>query len=269
MVGKISSGGFAGGIFNYLEREKSEIVSTNMLGETKQELTRDFLECAELNPRVEKPVKHHVISFSPEDMKKLSPELLEDLIKDYLEDTGYSNNQYAAFIHKDSNVDHLHLVINKVDFDGLNTHPKFEKKQARKTLMKLEEKYNLTRTPAKSLDKSKHYEIGKKNFKGKDKEGIKSVINETLHRLKVKTDKEFVKHIKSAGIGIKINSAGNGINFELNGKSYKASSIDRKLSFGKILNTIAENKKEFDLKELKKIEPKIEPKRNHKPRMRM
>jgi hypothetical protein len=249
MVGRITSGKFASGIFNYLEKEKAELISKNMSGENKQELTKEFLMCAELNTNVQKPVKHHVISFAPEDKGKLTDEKREELIQDYLKDTGYSNNQYVAFLHKDTKQDHVHIVINKVDFDGQNTHPKFEKKQARKTLMTLEEKYNLRRTPEKSLRPELNYERGEKEMKERmndqglktDKEEIKTIVNESLNDQKIWNRDLFERDLKRKGVEVKKNKAKNGYNFEYKGQQYKASSIDRKLSFQKINERLEQN----------------------------
>lgn len=240
MIGRISSGKFPAGIFNYLEREKSEIISKNVFGSSPSELTKEFLLCAELNPRVEKIIKHHVISFAPEDKDKLNPEMLNDLINDYLEKSGYTNNQYAAFIHNDSQQKHLHLVINKVDFDGKNTHPYYEKKQARKILMELEEKYDLRKTPEKSLNPEKNYNRGEKEMieryekknKRTDKMLLKELIQEGLNR--AKTEDRFIYLMNLNGIKTEKNKAGNGYRFHFKGRTYKASSVDRNLSYAKI-----------------------------------
>lgn len=261
MVGKITSGKFAAGIFEYLAKEKSEIISKNMGGETKEELTKEFLMCTKLNTRVQKPVKHHVISFAPQDRSKLTPEVLQSIVKDYLYQSGFTNNQYAAYIHFDTNIEHLHLVINKISFDGINTHPKFEKRSARKILMDLEQKYNLTRTPEKSLDKSKNYDRGvvemEQRFAATDgkreteKDQIKRVIKAALERNPTSKE-QFIKLSKSAGVEVLPNKAGNGYKFRYKETEYKASTIDRKLSFANIEEQIQQNQKAEELKQQQK-----------------
>jgi hypothetical protein len=240
MIGRISSGKYPAGIFNYLEREKSEIISKNVFGSSPAELTKEFLLCAELNPRVEKIIKHHVISFAPEDKDKINSEMLNNLINDYLEKSGYTNNQYAAFMHNDTHQKHLHLVINKVDFDGKNTHPYYEKKQARKILMELEEKYDLRKTPEKSLNPEKNYNRGEKEMierynkthKPTDKMLLKNLIKEGL--IRAKTEDRFIFLMGKNGVKVEKNKAGNGYRFHYNGRIYKGSTIDRNLSYAKI-----------------------------------
>jgi hypothetical protein len=250
MVGRISSGGFASGIFDYLDREESETISKNMSGENKEELTKEFLMCSDLNQNVEKPVKHHVISFADEDKEKLNPEKLNELVQDYVEKSGYSNNQYVAYLHKDTDKEHVHIVINKVDFDGKNCHPKFEKKHARQVLMELEEKYNLKKTPEKSLKPELNYERGEKELKDRleekglkmDKDEIKTIVNGSLNNPKIWNKDLFEEEMKKKGVKVKQNKAKNGYNFEYKDKQYKASTIDRKLSFKKIGERLEENK---------------------------
>ena len=249
MIGKINTGNFASGLFDYLERDKSEIISKNMLGETKEELTKEFLMCAEMNQRISKPVKHFVISFSDQD-NKLPGEKLEAIVKDYLKEMNYDNSQYVAYLHTDSNVPHLHIVTNRIDYNGKSVKDNHEKRRSRAILMKLEQKYNLTKTPKESLDKSKNRKLDEIKMedrlhadgKATDKETIKDLVNETLDR-KVWNEEEFKKLLKKSGVEVKQNKAGNGYKFEYKGREYKASSIDRNLSFKRIGKRLEENKK--------------------------
>jgi len=257
MVGRITSGAYPAGIFNYLEREKSEIISKNVGGSSPSELTEEFLLCAELNPRVEKIIKHHVISFAQEDKEKINPEMLNNLINDYLEKSGYTNNQYAAFMHNDKQHKHLHLVINKVDFDGKNTHPYFEKKQARKILMELEEKYNLRKTPEKSLKPEKNYNRGIQEMKDRlkndgqltDKQELKNLINEGL--IRSNSEDRFIYLMNFNGIKTEKNKAGNGYRFHFKGRIYKASTVDRNLSYAKIQEHFKERQNRYKISSIK------------------
>lgn len=254
MVGKISQGNFFGGAIDYAkDKNKSVKIDSNMMSNSNKDLTKEFLLCANLNTRVKKKVKHFVISFSAEDETKLNPELMQNLTKDYLQKMGYANNQFVAYLHQDTSKEHLHIIANRVDFDGEAVSDSFDKKRSRASLMKLEQKYNLTRTREKSLDKSKNYNKDEKEMikrmknKGKltDKQVIKNVIITALER-GVKNKNEFEKSLNADKIKLKENKAGNGYNFEFNDQNYKASSIDRNLSFAKIQESFKNNTQIFE-----------------------
>lgn len=250
MVGKISTGNFFCGAVEYArDKNKSVKIDSNMMSESSKDLTKEFLLCANLNTRVKKKVKHFVISFSAEDGKKLNPEILRNITQEYLQKMDFKNNQYVAYLHNDTDKKHLHIIANRVDFDGKIVKDSFDKKKSRASLMELEQKYNLTRTPGQSLDKSKSFNKDEKemtkrlNDKKKltEKQELNNHIVEALRDDKAKDKKEFEKLLNKKNIELITNKAGNGYNFVFKDKRYKASSVNRDLSFAKINQVLKEN----------------------------
>jgi hypothetical protein len=254
MVGKIKTGSNFKGVLLYNEKEKAEIISKNMIGENSQELTREFLLCQKES--IEKPVKHFVISFSEEDKSKLTNEKLEQITKDYLKEMGFEDSQYVAFSHHDTKMSHLHIIANRIDLNHKVVKDTFDRKQSRVVLMKLENKYDLTRTPAKSLNPELHYNKNEKELHKRiagtgqmtDKQIIKSYIDAALER-KPTEDMKFIKLLNNSGIMVIENKAKNGYKFRYKETEYKASTIDRNLSFAKIKEQINHNKQELELKQ--------------------
>lgn len=64
--------------------------------------------------RSNKPLKHFVIAFSPEDTSRLTPEILQEYADKHLEALGLSEHQAVIAEHIDTDHRHLHLIINKV-----------------------------------------------------------------------------------------------------------------------------------------------------------
>lgn len=254
MVGNIHPPGsnFAG-LLHYNDRHKSTLVSKNMAGETAHELNREFEMCRKLNPRVQQPVQHHTISFAPQDHPKLTPDLLQGIVADYIEQMGYSNNQYVSYLHGDTDAMHLHLAINKVDLDGKNTHIAYSKRKSRSVLMDLEEKYDLVRTRSRTPENEKQnwysktyretadrlHAAGKKT----NKEIIKGAIESALAK-HPRSEDEFAYHLMSQGVDMAKNKAGNGYNFALAGtdRKFKASTIHRSFSFAKLNEQFEKNR---------------------------
>jgi hypothetical protein len=125
--------------------------------------------------------------------------------------------------------------------------------------MELEKKYDLTRTPAKSLNPELHYNKNEKELHKRiagteqmtDKQIIKSYIDAALER-KPTTKEHFEKLLKSADVETITISAGNGYKFRYKETEYKASTIDRNLSFEKIQKQIQQNQQAQELKQQQK-----------------
>lgn len=271
MVGKIKTGANFKGVLRYNEKEQAELIDKNMAGNNAQDLTREFLLGQELNKRVEKPVKHHIISFGRVDKEKLTPELLQEITQDYLHRFGYSNNQYVSYLHQDTNLPHLHIIVNKVDMDGQNTHLKLEKNRARKILMELEKKYGLEETREHNPDKDAYYDktytetqkrLYRQDLKKTDKEYIHTAIASAIDQKPISPD-DFAKKIKE--YGVELIRQGGGYKFSYKGREYKASTIHREFSYSK-LNQIFERNNEKRKQAAKQIHG--EPEKKAKQRKR-
>jgi hypothetical protein len=132
--------------------------------------------------------------------------------------------------------------------DGKNTHLDFEKRKSRNILMELEKKYNFTRTREQATEQSNNYDKTyaetkdtlKKEGKKTDKEIIKDSIKQALEK-KPLSEHYFSSFLKQQGINLI--KKGRGYKFEYNGRTYKASNIDRKFSFAKLNEIFEENNK--------------------------
>jgi hypothetical protein len=97
-------------------KDRAEILWYNQCFGNRQELTRQFKEVSRLEPNMSKPVFH--ISLSLPSGERLPKGALVDLASDCARSLGFDKNQYVAILHKDTSQQHLHLVANRVGFDG-------------------------------------------------------------------------------------------------------------------------------------------------------
>lgn len=125
-----------------------------MVGETPQELTAEFQFSKQLNPRVEKPVYHAVLSVP-------SGEYIPDakwraIALDYLEGMGFDKNLFAIIRHTDRDHDHIHIAATRIKLDekGTCVSDSWNYLRSEKLIEQLEEKYNLTPS-ARSFDKER------------------------------------------------------------------------------------------------------------------
>ena len=96
MIGHIEHGSDFGGLFRYLlaEDKGARIIGGNAAGRTAFELTQEFNNCADQRRTTKKPVKHLIVSFSPED-GHVADEVKARIAKGAVKELGYTYNQYV------------------------------------------------------------------------------------------------------------------------------------------------------------------------------
>src|SRR4051812_43146203 len=127
MIGKINMGKSFYGCIEYCLEDKiqqenepvmknrAEVLMYNKCFGDLHELVQQFQETRQLNKAVSKPVLHVTLSLATTD--KLSRDKLMELGEQCAKQMGFSNNQYIAVLHHDTNHQHIHIVGNRIGFD--------------------------------------------------------------------------------------------------------------------------------------------------------
>lgn len=155
MIGKITTGSNFDRLFRYLLKDdkQARLIGGDrlLLEPNAKELASQFNWIASTRPTTKKPVKHLSIGFAPTDG------VVDDSIKVAISEAvvnglGYTNNQWIAIAHGRNDPghdwqhdhDHIHIVINAIDFNGERVSDSFDKTRLEKILRELEKEYDLT-----------------------------------------------------------------------------------------------------------------------------
>ena len=155
MIGKITTGSNFNRLFRYLLKDDKEariICGDRILLEPNAtELASQFNWIARTRPTTKKPVKHIAIGFAPTDgeVDDSTKVAISEAIVNKL---GYTDNQWIAIAHGRNDPghdwqhdhDHLHIVINGIDFNGERVSDSFDKTRLEKILRELEAEHKLT-----------------------------------------------------------------------------------------------------------------------------
>lgn len=154
MIGKISIGKSFRGCISYcledktpewndqpLLKNRAEILSYNLCFGNKKELIQQFGEVRLLNPKLSKPVLHITLSLAPGE--KLSRGKLIEMVEECARHMGFEKNQYISVHHNDTKHQHIHIVANRVDFDGKTLKDNHNYKRIANYCRKMELKYDL------------------------------------------------------------------------------------------------------------------------------
>lgn len=154
MIGKISTGKSFRGCLSYCLEDKAlkhseevafknraEVLFYNQCFGNKEELIRQFNEVRLLNQKASKPVMHITLSLAPGE--QLRKDKLEELCEACASEMGFQNNQYIAIAHRDTDHQHLHLMANRIGFDGKTVSDSNSYKKMAAYCRKMELKYGL------------------------------------------------------------------------------------------------------------------------------
>ena len=165
LIGKITTGSDFNGLFKYLFKESKDarlIGGDRVLLEPDAEsLAEQFNWIAKTRSTTKKPVKHLSIGFAPADgiVDESTKVAIAEAVVNKL---GYTNNQWVVIAHGRNdpehdwqhNHDHIHLVVNGIDFDSKRVKDSFDKTRLEKILRSLEQEHG--------SDFSRHLQRGRR-----------------------------------------------------------------------------------------------------------
>ena len=122
-------------------KNRAEVLEYNKCFGNRQELAAQFNDVRKLSKRVEQPVLHLSVRLAPGEY--LDRTQLIDIGRALAKDFGVSDNQYISILHKDTNEQHIHLVANRVGYNGKAVSTSNNFLTMDKFCRKLEIKYEL------------------------------------------------------------------------------------------------------------------------------
>src|SRR5258708_6177174 len=193
-------------------------------------MAEDFIAQSEHRPSKQKACFHAALSFYPGE--KPSDETMIQIAREYLEELGIVNTQYAIVKHTDRAHLHLHILANMVDNDGKPIKDGWIGLRGKKVAQRLTRKYDLIPAEGKHLDKT-HLEALSQSEVNRYK--IYQAIIDSLPHCQSLPDLE--KRLIAQGIHTQYKYKGQtqelqGISFRIGKDRFKGSQIDRKFSLG-------------------------------------
>jgi len=258
MIGKISMGKSFRGCILYCMQDKkqeegeklvmsnrSELLHYNLCFGDQYEIIKQFNEVRQLNLNLSKPVMHISLSLSPED--KIEKGKMNQMVEECAEIMGFANNQYVAVYHKDTNHQHLHIVVNRVGFNGktLSDSHNFRKIAAYCRTMELKHQLKQVLSPRRYLHEEQRL-LPRHDIR---KELLKERITKSISQSK--SYLEFEYRMKQLGYEV---IRGRGIAFQDKQKvyfkgsevGYSLATIENKLNLQlRLSQNLTQQQKEF------------------------
>lgn len=234
MIGKPITGKSFGGCVRYVVDKKDAVVldANGVRTQDANSITQDFNLQRKTRPGLGKAVGHLVLSWSKEDLPKLSSAIMVERAKEYMEKMNIRNTQYVMVRHNDGNNPHLHVIYNRVDNKGNTISDNNSYGRNIKACKEITLKYGY------HLGKGKE-QVNRQALKGMEKlryelyDAIKSAVKQSLNWKGL----ESILQTRGIQIDYKLRSGTNevqGISFEKDGFKIKGSAVDRAFSYSNL-----------------------------------
>jgi hypothetical protein len=174
-------------------KERAEIIHFNECYGTRSELVQQFREVMEQNRNVLKPCLHVVLGISPED--QLTKSQWVDIADGYAKALGFSNHQYVAIMHHDTDHEHVHLLLNRIGFEGEVVRDRNFFSLSHQFCRSMEKEYHL-----KQLEGPRRYQTKEQRQEERKDERVVRLREDLSRTLKTACDyTEFEEGMKQEG----------------------------------------------------------------------
>jgi hypothetical protein len=198
---------------------------------------RDFEMVAALHDTIGKPVFHGVLTFHADE--KLDDAVKVALAQKYLDGVGMENTQRLVVGHRDARHEHVHLVANRIDYDGNAIHNFPEILRGRDTVERLVRDYGLVPVAAKNLRQTNFDALDASDTR---KYAIYRSIKERVGQ--VRDMGELERRLLADGIETRyrLDQAGQriGVSFLYQNEAFKGSEIDKGFSLRGLERTLGQ-----------------------------
>lgn len=241
MIGKLTIGrSFAGVVRYVMQKPEARLLHTEGVRDSSvQAVIDDFNTQRKINPDLSRAVGHIALSWSKNDIEKLSSEIMIQRAQEYMQKMKISETQYLIVEHRDRNHPHLHIIYNRVDNRGKTISDRLQKVRNQKVCKEMTVRHGYYLGKDKSL-------VNRLRLTGADKVKYELYDAITTASQKAKSWNELTGLLKERDIGVvfKYKSGTQqiqGISFSKGDIKMKGSEIDRGLSFARLDEKIRQN----------------------------
>ncbi|QXV65569.1 relaxase/mobilization nuclease domain-containing protein [Mucilaginibacter sp. 21P] len=213
------------------------------------QVMREIAMVKALRPNLQKYFYHTSINFPPEE--KLTGEEKKNIALEYLAEMGFASNQYAVFEHFDAEHPHVHLLVNRIAYDGSVVSDSRDYARSEAVLRKLEKKHGLRQVASSRQAQERavtknELEMMQRTGEPSVKVKLQVIIKDTLKYFsndsKAST-KDFIEALERKGVSMLFNQAStgfvSGISYTYDGKIFKGAALGNAYKWSSIRSMIA------------------------------
>ena len=225
------------------KNKRAEILGSNFSSLEKKLIDKEVRIVRNLRPNLSKYFYHTALSFHPSE--KIDNPTMMNIAETYLEKNGFDSNQYIVFRHHDADHPHIHLLINRIRFDGTVVSDSNDYKRSEKIVREIEKDFNLQKNissknaKVRAPDKNELEMVLRTKTPSK-KMMLQKILKDVLN--KSKNIPEFIKGCENEKIHLLFNQAStgriSGISYLYDGFKMKGQQVGNAFKFSNISKTL-------------------------------
>jgi hypothetical protein len=249
MTGNMIKGkGFRGALRYNLEKVDkgvAEVLAHSLVEVSEKTIMKEVQMIKALRPNLQKFFYHTSINFPP--TEDLSNERMKEIGLDYLKASGFEQHQFIMFRHRDADHPHLHILVNRIGYDGKVMSDSNDFARCETILRELEKKYNLTEVRSSRQAKERaltknELEMMKRTNQPSAKTALQVLIKQALESRSRLSTQEFIQKLEDRGINVLFNQAStgyvSGISYSYDGVTITGAKLGNDFKWTTIKNNI-------------------------------
>lgn len=219
-----------------MRREEAVVLDKNIVSESPCAMAKEFKSFQDLNSRCALNNFSFVLSPTIQDGQHLSEAHLRHITSTFLDKMGLSDYQYIVFVHKNTPHKHVHLYVNRINYQGKAYDDRFISNRSARVAEGIAQTFGLrTARHAKLIQmREQHLKVLKVPALAE----VKQLAHSTLKKTEFYTVDQFITAFNRSGSPQGFRSEAyyskngffNGVRFYVGDQRFKASEVDRSLS---------------------------------------
>lgn len=220
---------------NNPDKEAEQVYSHLIVGDTAEEITREFEAVQQLNQNCERNTLSFILSPTVKDGAKMNNKDLGKLTKTFILQMKLQERQAVGYVHRDKEHTHVHLYVNRIDLNGKAYKDSFIGKQSQLAAERTAKELGIQ--TVKDIQ-----QIRINNLKEMRNEihqsHLKAIGNKQSRNIDTYINQMQEKKITVIPV-INKSKELQGFRFEYKGQSLKGSEVHRSMSASNLLKSVA------------------------------
>jgi hypothetical protein len=227
-----------------LDKLNATLLDTSFVRMNEHDVMKEIAMVRMQRPNLQKYFYHTSLNFPPDE--NLPDDKMLKIAKEYLECMGFDQHQYAIFRHFDTGHPHVHLLVNRIGYDGSLVSDSKDYARTENILRKLEKKYGLTpvissKQAQERATTKNELELVRRKNKPSSKQKLQILIK-AITKNKPTTE-QFIKALEKQGVNVLFNLAStgfvSGISFGYEGLLFKGAHLGQACKWQAVKNSIS------------------------------
>jgi hypothetical protein len=244
---QVKGKGFRGALMynlNKVNTGKAEVLNMSFAELKERSIMEEIKMVRMQRPNLAKYFYHTSLNFPP--YENLGNEQMNIIANEYLNNMGFDQHQYLIFRHYDADHPHLHILVNRIGYDGSVVTDSKDYKRSEAVLRKLEKQHGLTEvTSSKQAQERAMTKNELEMMKRTDSPSVKMKLQVILKEVLSKrvTTEQFISQLEAKSINIRFNQAStgfiSGISYGFEGMQFKGQHLGNSYKWSSVKNSIS------------------------------